>query len=63
MKTFEVTLWASMPASAKMKVEAESEEAAKQYAYENIDEADWDGSDCSRPDGSMIDRADVKEVA
>ena len=58
LKTYRVRLWASLPASAEMTVEAASEEDAIQYAYEHQDEADWDGSDISSPQGP-IDSAEV----
>ena len=58
LKSYRVRLWASLPASAEMTIEAASEEEAIQYAYDHQDEAPWDGADYSRPQ-SLIDSAEV----
>jgi hypothetical protein len=55
MPKFRVKIFASLPASAEMDVEAEDEDSAMNYAYQHFDKAHWDGSDIHRPDGSMID--------
>ena len=61
MKRFRVRLWANLPASAEMVVEADCAEDAKQVAFDKSDSAPWDGADYNRPDGSQVESVEVLE--
>lgn len=56
---FLVELSASLPCSARMEIEAENEECAKQYAYDNYRKFQWEPS-WYTPDGATVEAEIVK---
>jgi hypothetical protein len=57
-----VRLSATLPASATMIVEADSEDEAREYAEGNGEKANWNGSDYNTPQGCDIDVFEISEV-
>lgn len=58
-KEFKVVLFASLPASAVMTVEADTPEEAKQWAFEHSHLFPWDGADYERPGRAEVTDAEV----
>jgi hypothetical protein len=58
LRKFTVRLFASLPTSATLVVEAENEEAAREYAEEHFAKADWGGPD----GGNTPSGGEAKEI-
>ena len=63
VKKYKVMLFASLPCSASIEVEATSEEEAKEKADKNWRDADWDGPDYNTPDGHTVEIGDVERIS
>ena len=61
MKRYEIHLGATLLTTAKMIVEATSEQEARDYADVNYQEADWNGADYERPQGCDIEIISIEE--
>jgi hypothetical protein len=57
-----VHLGATLPATATLEVEAENEEAAREYAETHATKANWAGSDYSTPSNCDIEIGDIEEI-
>lgn len=64
MAKFEVRLSATLPATASMIVDADTEEEAKEFAEEHYLRADWMGSDVGDvPSGCDVEVYDVSLIS
>lgn len=62
VKQWKVRLFATLPASAEMTVEALTKEDAEQYAWDHHTRANWEGSNYSVPGLSDVDAVEAVEI-
>lgn len=62
LKKYKVSLFATLPCSAYLYVDAKNEEEAKDIAEQKWSDADWMGPDYNHPSGCDVEVGEAEEV-